>query len=172
MNTLQVPTKKKPWLISALLYGLPIGILFSVQTGNYAIGIPTGLVAGILFATFMSRFASKQTRKFQMDRPDFDSETLIHEGPANHFKRAESVGGFLWLTTGRLHFRSHNVNIQNHEWTAMLSDISTAQVTKTLGIIANGLLVRLSSGEEHRFVVNQNVFWVSSIMGAKEVTTT
>lgn len=168
MNTSQTPTSKKSWLITALLFGLPMGILYSVQTGNYAIGIPAGLVAGILFTTFMFRFASKQAHKFQMDRPDFVSETLMLEGPANHFKRAEGVGGFLWLTTKRLHFRSHKVNIQNHEWNATLSDISTAQVTKTLGIFANGLLVRLSSGEKHHFVVNQNNLWVSSIMGAKE----
>jgi len=140
-----------------------------MQTGNYSIGIPTGLVAGVFFAAFISRFASKQAKNFAVDRPDFGAETLIHEGPANHFKGVEGVGGFLWLTTGRLHFRSHKMNIQKHDWIALLADVSTAQSTKTLGIIANGLLVRLSSGEEHRFVVNQNETWASSIMNAKTV---
>lgn len=95
-------------------------------------------------------------------------ETILHSGPANHFRDLESVGGHLWLTSGQLHFRSHKMNLQNHEWTAPLADIVSAEATKTLGLISNGLRVRMSSGEVHRFIVNENESWAKAIMKARQ----
>jgi hypothetical protein len=155
----------------ALVYSFNFGLLLSVLTGSLAIGLPLGVVAGSLFAALLSEFVSKQTDKFQAETQDFHGEPTLHAGPANHFKGLESVGGHLWLTNGRLHFRSHKMNLQNHEWSAPLADIVSARPTKTLGLIPNGLRVHLSSGEEHRFVVNGNEKWAQDILTAKQAQT-
>lgn len=167
LATSQASSTQKSWLTMALLYGLPMGLFFSFQSGNYMIGLPMGLVAGALFSSLMSGFVSRQSRRFKTESPDFGSEEALHDGPANHFSDLESVGGHLWLTSGQLHFRSHKMNLQNHEWTAPLADIVSADATKTLGLISNGLRVRMSSGEVHRFIVNENKSWAHAIMKAR-----
>ena len=48
-----------------------------------------------------------------------------------------------------------------------LSDIAEVEATKTLGAIPNGLLVRLVSGAQERFVVHKNRDWVANILGAR-----
>jgi hypothetical protein len=158
-------TPRSKWL-AALLYGFPMGVLFSVQSGNWILGMSGGLLAGVIFGVLMARFAKGQAKRFVIDRPDFAGEDVTHEGLANHFKGAEGVGGYLWLTTGRLVFRSHKLNIQNHEWAALLSDIVKVEATKTLGMIPNGLQITLTSGETHKFVVNQNLVWQEAIRAA------
>jgi len=163
----------KQWLFLALLFGLPMGVVYSLQHGNWVIGMGSGLFAGVFFATAMRWsipwFAARQIKRFSVDRPALDGEAVLFEGPANHFKGAEGVGGYLWLTPGQLFFRSHRLNIQNHECKMPLSEIAGAEATKTLGMISNGLLVRLVSGSTERFVVNKNVEWVESILGAKAI---
>jgi hypothetical protein len=156
----------KTWIYSAVCFGLPMGVLFSLQNNNWVIGIGGGLIAGVLFATLMCWFAARQTKRFAADRPDLDGEAVLFEGPANHFKGAEGVGGYLWLTSGQLFFRSHRFNIQNHECRMPLSEIADVEATKTLGLVPNGLLVRLVSGTQERFVVRKNIDWTSRILGA------
>jgi hypothetical protein len=168
LETAQASSPQKSWLTMALLYGLPMGLFFSFQSGNYMIGLPIGLVAGALFSSLMSGFVSRQTRRFKTESPDFGSEASLHDGPANHFSDLESVGGHLWLTSGQLHFRSHKMNLQNHEWSVPLADIVSAEATKTLGLISNGLRVNMSSGEVHRFIVNDNKRWAQAILTARQ----
>lgn len=168
LATSQASPTQKSWLTMALLYGLPMGLFFSFQSGNLMIGLPMGLIAGMLFSSLMTKFVSRQTQKFQAESPDFGIETTLHSGPANHFSDLESVGGHLWLTSEQLHFRSHKMNLQNHEWSAPLADIVSAEATKTLGLISNGLRVRMSSGEVQRFIVNENKSWAQAIMKARQ----
>ncbi|WP_395738602.1 hypothetical protein [Prosthecobacter sp.] len=168
LETPQAGSPSKSWLPMALIYGLNFGLFLSVLTRSLAVGFSIGLAVGCLFAAFMSEFVRSQTCKFAASQPDFGAETIVHTGPANHFKRLDSVGGHLWLTSGQLRFRSHKLNLQNHEWTVSLADVASAQTAKTLGIIPNGLRIRLASGEEHRFVVNDPDHWVQAITQARQ----
>ena len=143
-----------------------MGILFSLQHNNWVAGIGGGFIAGAIFSSLMRWFAAHQTKRFSVDRPGLDGEAILFEGPANHVKGAEGVGGYLWLTTGQLFFRSHRFNIQNHECRMPLSDIADVDAIKTLGFIPNGLLVRLVSGTQERFVVRKNRDWKARILGA------
>ena len=127
-----------------------------------------GLVAGALFATLMRWFAARQTKRFSVDPPDFDGAPILFEGPANHFKGAEGVGGYLWLTSGQLFFQSHRFNIQNHECRMPLSEIADVEATKTLGLIPNGLLVRLITGTQERFVVDKNREWAAKVSAIRD----
>ena len=166
-ETQKAASSAKHWIYSAVLFGLPMGVLYSVQNKNWMIGMGGGLVAGVLFAVLMRWFAARQTKRFSVDQPDLDGAPIIFEGPANHFKGAEGVGGYLWLTAEQLFFRSHRFNIQNHDCHMPLTEISEVNATKTLGVIPNGLLVRLLSDTQERFVVHNNKDWVAKILSAK-----
>jgi hypothetical protein len=47
-----------------------------------------------------------------------------------------------------------------------LSEIADVEATKTLGLVPNGLLVRLVSGRQERFVVHKNRDWTTRILEA------
>lgn len=154
-------------LLSGLLFGLPMGVFYTWQSGRPAVGIATGLAAGLLFGSLFTflirRFAERQSSRFEATRPEFGDERIWMEGPANHFKGAEGVGGYLWLTDRRVHFMSHAFNIQNHEWLCLLPEIKDVQAVKTLGLFDNGLRITTDAGEIHRLVVNNSRQWAESI---------
>ena len=163
--------KSDDWIKLALLsgtaFGLAMGIFFSVQSGRYDLGMELGLVTGLLFGPLwaggMQMWASWFNTRHKVERPELGGESVRLEGPANHFKGLEGVGGYLWMTDMRVHFRSHSYNIQNHEWSAPLSDIQDAQATKTIGLFNNGLRLKTRTGEEHRFTVYDNHGWAEAI---------
>ncbi len=82
-------------------------------------------------------------------------EKLIMEVNANLFRGIESVGGKLKITDKRLHFRSHSFNIQTGETEIPLSEIAQVIKVNTLGVVPNGLLVKLKRGKNYQFVVSQ-----------------
>lgn len=99
-------------------------------------------------------------------------ETIIKEGPANHFKGAESVGGKLYLTNQRLFFKSHTLNLQVHEESYPLDQIVSTRRRNTLGIVPNGLAVHLKDGREEKFVVWGRGDWMKKIQQAQANTPT
>jgi len=156
----------KSWTFTVIGFGLPTGVLYSLR-GNWLSGMAGGLLAGVLFATIMRWFAAHLRKRFVTQRPDFGDESILYEGPANHFQGAEGVGGYLWLTTEQLCFRSHRFNIQNHECRIPLAGIAAVEATRTLGIIPNGLVVHTESGATERFVVHGNRSWTAEISNAR-----
>ena len=90
-------------------------------------------------------------------------EGAIFEGAANHFVKAESVGGKLYLTQEALVFVSHALNIQRHELVIPIAEIADLSLSKSLGIVPNGLTVHTSSGTEEKFVVNKRNTWIEKI---------
>ncbi|MFM7182274.1 MAG: hypothetical protein ACKO2G_12525, partial [Verrucomicrobiales bacterium] len=78
----------KQWIVTAVSFGLPMGILYSLQNNNWVIGMAGGLVAGVLFAVCMRWFMARQAKRFSIDPPDFHGAAILHKGPANHFKGA------------------------------------------------------------------------------------
>ena len=94
-------------------------------------------------------------------------EKILKEGPANHLKGRESVGGALYLTNQRLVFKSHAFNVQVHEESYMLDSIRSAQPRNTLGLIPNGLAVTLADGSVEKFVIWGRQDWIHKIMQAR-----
>jgi hypothetical protein len=150
-----------------VLFGFIMAIPFSLTAG-WHFGVLLGLGAGLLFGVSMAIFVGIQRQLFQTQRPDFSDERLLMEGPANHFLHGEGVGGWLYLTTRRLLFRSHAVNLQPHETDLPLTDIAEASPVLSAGFIPNGLLVRTVSGRNERFVVEQRRRWSMEIANARE----
>lgn len=97
-----------------------------------------------------------QTTKIDID-PD---ENIMFETPANHFKGIEGVGGRLYLTNRRLIFKSHKLNIQNHQLSIDLSDIKHVDRYKTLGLVNNGLVITIITDKTEKFVVEKVEEWV------------
>lgn len=158
------------FLANFLRAGLPFGLIFGVGmyfAGGLGMALVVGLGSGIAFGTGIAVFTEIQRRRFLADRPDFGDETLLHEGPANHLRGAEAVGGWLTLTSRRLHFRSHGMNLQNDAWELPLAGVRDVEIAATLGIIPNGLRLTTTAGGNERFVVQGRRKWKDAIERAR-----
>ena len=94
-------------------------------------------------------------------------EKILKEGVANHLKGKEAVGGKLFVTDRRLYFSSHPLNLQTHQESYALNDISALEFVNTLFVVPNGLLVKLRDGREERFVLNGRDDWKKAIEDAQ-----
>jgi hypothetical protein len=165
----------KIFLMTGLPYGLCTGLLGAialnfVQSPRPAAtgGLFLGAASGLAFGFCMAVFSAIQQRRFAAKRPDFGGERVLHEGPANHFHRGAGTGGRLYLTAGRLFFKSHRFNRHPHKTTLRLSEIAEARPVKTAGVLPNGLKVVTSSGHSERFVVEHHKKWSAAINRAKQ----
>ena len=117
-------------------------------------------VAGIIFGWLMGALSGNKGLE-QSIKIDLDpGEKLIFQSSANHFKGLEAVGGKLFLTEKRLIFKSHKLNIQNHQLIIMLSDILSIGRFKPLGLTNNGLFVTNKENETEKFVVEKLPEWL------------
>lgn len=150
--------------------GVPFGLLmvvfFTLLSGSpRAIG--WGLAAGLLFGLLIAAFAEWQRSRFTRENPCSDGERLLKQGPANHFRGWEGVGGWLYLTDKRLLFRPHRFNLQNRELAIPLEEVVDVQTCATAWVIPNGLRVLTPKGAQ-RFVVEGRQSWVAEVNQAKE----
>jgi hypothetical protein len=97
-----------------------------------------------------------------------DGESMVKEGFANHFKGFESVGGRLLLTTRRLVFKPHKLNVQRQQDSYPLEEIATVEPRNTWWVVPNGLLVTMRDGHSEKFVVYGRRRWVAEINQARE----
>jgi hypothetical protein len=89
--------------------------------------------------------------------------SIIHSCPANHFKGIESVGGKLILLKDRLHFKSHDFNIQRHELIIERIHVKEVNPRNNLFIIPNGIEVVMIDGKKEKFVVQGRKKWMELI---------
>lgn len=122
----------------------------------YGICIILGVIGYLIF--WQRKAKSKNTQS-----KDFEGQTIIKSGAANHFYNGESVGGRLTLTNQQLVFISHNMNINNHTLKIAITDIAQVAKRKTAGFIPNGLAVTTKAGTEDRFVIFGGGKWVKAI---------
>lgn len=168
-NCVNAPVLK--FLHLALQTGVPFGMAMSVVfslIGGWRVGVPAGAVAGLLFGVALVVFVQVQARNFRKNRPHFDGEEVLHEGPANHFLNGEGVGGWLYLTTGRVAFRSHTMNFQTHAMDWPLREIASAAPCLTAKFLPSGLRLSLVSGVEERFVVSGRKQWSELIEAVRK----
>ena len=146
-------------------FGLFMGLFLSFKNG-ISLGIGLGLASGLSFGLLLAAFATWQGSRFERKAPSLDGEQLLKQGPANHFRGWEGVGGWLYLTNKRLLFLSHSVNIQNHALSMPLTEIEEIQTCSTAWIIPNGLRIVTAQGVE-RFVVEGRRRWLEEVSQAK-----
>ncbi len=109
-----------------------------------------------LVGLFINSNNVKQSTKINLE-PD---EMILFDTAANHTKAWESVGGWLYLTTKRLVFKSHSFNIQNHELSINLPDITKIERFKAWYLVNKGLMVSYGSQKTEKFVVQQIEDWL------------
>ena len=111
------------------------------------------------------------------DEPDESDDALeekaVRDGPANLQRGIESVGGRLFLTSRRLVFEPHGVNVQSRRLALRLRDIDDVYTswTRLLGLIPlvpNSIAVTTRDGKTHRFVLFGRADWVRAILDAVE----
>ncbi|MBN1954179.1 MAG: hypothetical protein JW900_03920 [Anaerolineae bacterium] len=95
-------------------------------------------------------------------------EQIVKEGAANLQKNIETVGGKLYLTSQRLVFEAHKINIQGGRTEVELSNIQSLRPcwTRFLGLIPlfpNSLAVFTKQGKEYRFVLSGRHAWAAAI---------
>lgn len=157
---------------AALIFGIPMTVVFVIQnfwttdpyTTEFIVkaiigGIIPGIISGVLFGLFIGWFVTSKTITTATKIELLPGEEITFQTAANHFKGLEGVGGKLYLTNQRLVFKSHQLNIQKHEISIPLSDISVVARYKTMGIVNNGLSVTTVSKTE-KFVVDSPKIWL------------
>lgn len=179
-SNIVAPSSKffKTALMMGVPYGVTMSFFFLVYSGlcmtifglGYrflAFGVAAGLISGILFGVLMAAVSYYQGRKLASENPCVPGEELFKHGMANHGRRGEGVGGYLYLTDRRLLFKSHRFNIQNHDLSIPLEDISSVRPSLTMGLIPNGLQIFVVGRKEH-FVVSQRHDWIEQIERVKQ----
>jgi hypothetical protein len=158
---------------SGLIFGIVTSLFFILQnlltrddlsTQNLIIIIASslfgGALAGFLFGWLIGLFANSKFLKNGTNIDTASNETIVFSTGANHFQGVEGVGGKLYLTNKRLIFKSHNFNIQNHEFSINLSDVDEVRRYSTYGIINNGLSVTTSGNVIEKFAVQEPEEWM------------
>jgi len=74
-------------------------------------------------------------------------EISLMDVAANLFRGPEAVGGRLQITTHKLFFLPHAVNIQRTPQEIDLKDITEVGPRNTLGLVPNGMYVRTKDGQ-------------------------
>jgi hypothetical protein len=154
--------------LAGIAFAVPMGVFLGWTTHSILGGLEAAVVSGTSFGFLIHRFASRMAsgndNEIAGQAVAFEAgENLVYAGLANHWKGLESVGGKLFLTNRRLRFRSHKMNVQNHDESYVLSDIILVKASRTLGIVPNGLKVHLRGGTVERFVVTNRSDWVQRL---------
>ena len=158
----------KTFVLSAVSFGILMSIAFWVIF-DLTTGIIAGILAGISFALIITIFAYIQTRKFELIKQELSRDyEIIYDGGANHFRGKEAVGGWLFLTSTELIFKSHGFNIQNQKTIIPLNNILEVTKVNTLGIVPNGLMIRTNNKSE-RFVLHGRGVWIQKIKQARSM---
>ena len=122
-----------------------------------------GLVSGLLFGWFTDKYLVfsifAKGANFDLD----DNETIILKKQANHLTNSVGIGGHLCLTDKRLIFKSYSSDTDNDTWTVNLSEISSVEKFKTLGLVNNGIKIITKQKVTERFVVDKQKQWLQSI---------
>jgi len=137
-------------------------IIKSVISGTIA-----GIISGFLFGWLMGLFSKSKFVKETTNVDTNPDEDILFQTPANHFIGVEGVGGKLYLTTKRLIFKSHKLNIQNHELSISLENINSADSYKILGVVNNGLAIITKQNTTEKFVVEQVDEWLKQLANRK-----
>ena len=167
---------KNPRVKAGLQFGIGMTIFFIAQNllfndhdttkdviKSITIGLLSGVLSGVLYGWLIGRFLkSKSVTESTKIQTDAD-ENILFETPANHFKGVEAVGGKLYLTSKRIIFKSHKLNIQNHQLSIKLTDIETFDRYKTLGLVNNGLSIITSDQKTEKFVVSEIEQWMDNL---------
>lgn len=144
--------------------------IFYVRHHNLPVGIivVVGGIGGFLFVLgLLWRAPPPLTAEEQQNRAVRPGEGVLRSGPANQQRGWENRGGFLNLTSQRLVFFSHGLNMQNADVVLLLTNIARIERARTLGIIPNAFQIVMVDGLRYRFTVFSPQAWIEAIQAAR-----
>ena len=141
--------------------------LFAGLEDGLGLAVMLGSVAGLCFGASMAAYAAWQGQRSSSERPTFEAEGLVLDGPANRRTGAAAVGGWLWLTRGRLVFEPYGLNLTTDVWSVPRQRVLEAEPVRTYGLVPNGLRVVLEGGEAATFVVERRADWLAALNGTE-----
>lgn len=165
-NALGVSTKDKVKMVSlVIVMYIPVVVLldwvFEQKLETWYFYLSKGVFFGVLFSVFFYFFIKKMTKGIMLKLaiPLEEGEELEAYGVANFFLKRQAIGGKLGITQAYVVFHSHKFNLSKRTVRIALADIQDVKPCKTMGIIDNGLKIKLAD-QEYRFVVNDRAKWL------------
>lgn len=92
-----------------------------------------------------------------------DAGQIVYNGNANCFLDGVAIGGRLYLSQDKLIFRSHALNMVDHNVEVPLKGIAHTKTYNVSGWAPTGLEILLKDGRNEKFVVNKRSVWISNI---------
>jgi len=148
-------------LAFAFLFGIFLALRYSVNTA-----LILSPICGLFFGAGIYFFVTSKTVKEQT-KINNEGQEIIYSGAANHFINGEAVGGKLYLLKDKLQFKSHNFNIQNHEFSIPITNINDIRFFNGFGFIPKGLEIITTTESSERFVVSNRKMWKEIILSVK-----
>ena len=148
----------REYLLLAVCYGVPMGIIFGLWQKSVLVGIISGAMCGILYGVIMFLFVKSQEKKFDKMREQIASERkIICDGGAT----LHGNGGWLLLTEYGLEFYPHKVNFSRQEMRIPLKSINAASV------LGKSILISVKeSTNAITIIVTHNKEWQKQITDA------
>lgn len=148
----------REYLLLAVCYGVPMGIIFGLWQKSVLVGIISGAMCGILYGVIMFVFVKSQEKKFDKMREQIASERkIICDGGAT----LHGNGGWLFLTEFGLEFYPHKVNFSRQEMRISLKSINAASV------LGKSILISVKeSTNAITIIVTHNKEWQKQITDA------
>ena len=148
----------REYLLLAVCYGVPMGIIFGLWQKSILVGIISGAMCGILYGVIMFLFVKSQEKKFDKMREQIASERkIICDGGAT----LHGNGGWLFLTEFGLEFYPHKVNFSRQEMRISLKSINAASV------LGKSILISVKeSTNAITIIVTHNKEWQKQITDA------
>ena len=148
----------REYLLLAVCYGVPMGIIFGLWQKSVLVGIISGAMCGILYGVIMFLFVKSQEKKFDKMREQIASERkIICDGGAT----LHGNGGWLFLTEFGLEFYPHKVNFSRQEMRISLKSINAASV------LGKSILISVKeSTNAITIIVTHNKEWQKQITDA------
>jgi hypothetical protein len=153
---------KKLSIVSGICFGIMTGIFLAGEFNLYIV-IGCAVITAIILSLFFNWLLNPERIMRQAAITDLKGNSVLHEGPANHFKNGEAVGGKLYLLKNEILFKSHKFNIQNHSQTISLQQIKEITFHNTLGLVDNGMAITTADGKVEKYVVNNRQQWKEKI---------
>jgi hypothetical protein len=163
---METSLEKKARILNSLLIAFLAGVfmtLFFLYFFSLFKAVFLGFIGFLISGLWVYFFQNNKILEKQTLPEDIDSSSIVYSGGANHFLNREGVGGRLYLLKDSLFFKSHKLNLQNHELMVQLQDIAGVEFFNLAGFVPNGLLIRLKSGKNENFVVNNRMVWKTQI---------
>ena len=148
----------KEYALSALVFGIPMGVLFGLSKGNPAVGVVYGVFTGLLFSLVLFAFIKLQERQFDKKRAEIAAERrIVCDGGAT----VRGNGGWMFLTERGIEFYPHKINFSRKELMIPLGKIESVTTRR------NQLVLELSDAPSLMIVVSHCKEWQQQITAVK-----